>query len=416
MAIILNSCKRIEDPIFDESASARVQQEVENARAVLRSHTDWWLIKYYPSPTQAFGGYTIFSKFISDSEVTLTSDINSDRITSTYAVIPETGALLTFNGFNKVIHYFSEPGIDSGRGAPDTGLRGDFEFIVIEATPDLITLKGKRTGNTITMEPIRSNPEELIQQIRQSAAYLDLFRNYSIQKPSGEIEPLILNERTFRLSSNANSPLMSYRPTSDGLELYSDYELEGIRFNRLKFVPIDEAFEFGQYVDESGQIKIFPVYSHASWFSANVWYFSYNNLGRIGQANWDIARAKMQAANISLNFIRIGRFQDVDFPFAAVVSLNNDATQGLLAYSFTPVAGSTDQFRLSYIGAYVIRAFTGQQLNAGVTDLVASLNNRTFRITSEERINPSVITFTDIVDANNFFRVSLAPIFNPFQN
>src|SRR5690606_6961205 len=96
--------------------------------------------------------------FISDAQVSLTSDVNDDVVTSSYAVIPETGAVLSFNGYNKVLNLFTEPGLDNGgTGADDTGMKGDFEFIVLEATADSVVLKGKKSGNKMLMLPLKND-------------------------------------------------------------------------------------------------------------------------------------------------------------------------------------------------------------------------------------------------------------------
>src|SRR5690606_12399242 len=98
--LLISSCKREEDPVFDKSASSRMTEAVENAFNVIQKQEAGWLIKYFPSDSRDFGGYTIFAKFISDAQVSLTSDVNDDVVTSSYAVIPETGAVLSFNGYN----------------------------------------------------------------------------------------------------------------------------------------------------------------------------------------------------------------------------------------------------------------------------------------------------------------------------
>ncbi|MFD2598034.1 DUF4302 domain-containing protein [Sphingobacterium corticis] len=416
LALGLGSCTRLEDPIFEDNASARVQADVDLARSSLRSHADWWRIKYYPSSNREFGGYNIFAKFVSDSEVILTSDIDSDNTTSSYAVISETGALLTFNGFNKIIHYFTEPGIDSGKGAADSGLKGDFEFIVLESTTDSITLKGKKSGNIMVMEPIRGNGEEVVIQYRRSAAMVDAFNGYRMLLPSGKIESLTKSERTFRLTSNANSSIMSYRPTLEGFELYSPYEIENVSFKTLKYVQPDATYPEGHFTDESGSIKIFaPQTSNQMLFSQNRWHMTYSNLGATGKGRWDIARTKLQAAGFTLSNVYIGRVS-ATYPMGIAVGMNNMSAQGVASFTFTPIAGTTNQFRLPFVGAYALNnGFTGTHYNAGMTDIIAPFANTTFTISVNANERPLFITITDNANPNNFYRLTLTTAYNPYN-
>ncbi len=112
--LLVTSCKRDEDRIFDANATVRMTEAVEKTYTVLQANKAGWIMKFYPSNNQEFGGYTVFSKFISNAEVTVASDPFSGSQTSSYAVSPESGPVLTFNGYNKNIHWFSEPGKDNG--------------------------------------------------------------------------------------------------------------------------------------------------------------------------------------------------------------------------------------------------------------------------------------------------------------
>lgn len=108
------ACKREEDPVFDKNASHRMNEAIDDVYSKLQNNKEGWMIKYYPSKLHTFGGYTIFAKFVNDTDVQLTSDINDDKITSTYTVKAGGGTTLTFDSYNKIIHFFSEPGKDSG--------------------------------------------------------------------------------------------------------------------------------------------------------------------------------------------------------------------------------------------------------------------------------------------------------------
>jgi hypothetical protein len=71
---------------------------------------------------------------------------------STWAVKSDYGPILTFDTYNDVFHAFSDP---QENGA---GLLGDYEFLILKATPDLVLLKGKKHSAYTVMRPMK-NPD-----------------------------------------------------------------------------------------------------------------------------------------------------------------------------------------------------------------------------------------------------------------
>jgi len=61
--LVLSSCLKEEEDYFDKSASARIEEAVKNAISVLEGAENGWAVKYYPNPTQTFGGFNLFFKF-----------------------------------------------------------------------------------------------------------------------------------------------------------------------------------------------------------------------------------------------------------------------------------------------------------------------------------------------------------------
>ena len=93
--LVLSSCLKEEEDYFDKSASARIEEAVKNAISVLEGAENGWAVKYYPNPTQTFGGFNLFFKF-DDGTVTVSSEIESASTTATslYSVGQEAGPTL----------------------------------------------------------------------------------------------------------------------------------------------------------------------------------------------------------------------------------------------------------------------------------------------------------------------------------
>jgi len=411
---VFSACKRTEDPIFDKNSAERLNEAVEHAYGILQGSPNGWMMKYYPASTMEFGGYTLFVDFVSDKDATLTSDINKNSITSSYAVIAEGGPVLTFNGYNKVIHYFSEPGADSGVGAADSGLRGDFEFIVIEATPEKVTLKGKKSGNIVEMTPLGSDATQVIEDYQTEADFFAQFRSFKIARPNGEVEDLSRNMRAFTLSSDANQPRISFRVVPGGLDLPNEYELDGVKFNNLTYQAPTTEYEGGYYTDESGQVKIFSVPTPLNtWMKANLWSMSYSNVGALGKTYWDAARTNLTANGYTLNNIYIG---DAGVEVIYYV-LQNGAVEGAVGHDLVPVPGTTNEIQIVFTGSlYNVVGFSAAYWTGGLNQLTTPFNGRTFVISADVLVEPTEILLTDKLLPNNTFRLFLNDIDDPFNN
>lgn len=265
-SLVFTGCVKKPADIFSQNSAERMETSLQKASKALLNNKKGWMMKYFPN--LGYGGYTIFALFKSENEVTLTSDINKNKITSSYAVVAEGGPLLTFNSYNKIIHFFSEPGMDNGGiGDNDTGMKGDFEFVILDVTDKRITLKGKKTKNIIVMEAIPDDKEldGIAGQYQRASEAFKNFNTFKAETAKGE-KSLVLGKAgpfwspvslcTFRPADNANSELLSFRVTPDGMEFYKEYELAGVKFQQLSYVPPAAGYPLGYYTNDSKAIRI----------------------------------------------------------------------------------------------------------------------------------------------------------------
>lgn len=145
-----SSCKNEEDDIFGKSSAERLNETVSSYNDLLRSSADGWAMEYFPNPTSA--GEVFLMKFAEDS-VTIAcqnSSVNNNIYTedvSAWEVVTDNGPVLSFNTYNKVLHTFSEPGVNG------TGYGGDYEFMLLRSIDNgnALVLKGKKTGAYLHM-------------------------------------------------------------------------------------------------------------------------------------------------------------------------------------------------------------------------------------------------------------------------
>lgn len=156
---IFAACSPEVDDLFNETASERINKAIKEDLNILQNAKNGWVIEYYPSPTKMYGGFTILTSFDDKKNATVSCDLfaSDKKVTSLYDVKQSTGLTLTFDTYNEIFHLFSAPLNNFGIGNSGKGMEGDYEFLILECTPEKVRLKGKKTGTTMLMTPLPEN-------------------------------------------------------------------------------------------------------------------------------------------------------------------------------------------------------------------------------------------------------------------
>ena len=157
LAATFAACSRDEESLFEKSAAIRAQEAIENAFDVFTSAENGWEMAYFPNLEADAKGYNMVLKFNKNGNVSVTAKnaatTNNKIMTdtaSTWAVKSDYGPILTFDTYNDVFHAFSDPK-DNG-----AGFLGDYEFLILKATPELVILKGKKHSAYTVMRPMKN--------------------------------------------------------------------------------------------------------------------------------------------------------------------------------------------------------------------------------------------------------------------
>ena len=157
LAATFAACSRDEESFFEKPAAIRAQEAVENAFDVLTSNEAGWEMAYFPNLEASAKGYNMVLKFNKNGNVSVTAKNSATTLNkimtdtaSTWAVKSDYGPILTFDTYNDVFHAFSDPK-DNG-----AGLLGDYEFLILKATPELVLLKGKKHSAYTIMRPMKN--------------------------------------------------------------------------------------------------------------------------------------------------------------------------------------------------------------------------------------------------------------------
>ena len=157
LAATFAACSRDEESLFDKPAAIRAQEAVENAFDVLTSNEVGWEMAYFPNLEASAKGYNMVLKFNKNGMVSVTAKNSTTTMNkimtdtaSTWAVKSDYGPILTFDTYNDVFHAWADP---QENGA---GLLGDYEFLILKATPELVLLKGKKHSAYSVMRPMKT--------------------------------------------------------------------------------------------------------------------------------------------------------------------------------------------------------------------------------------------------------------------
>ena len=225
-AATMVACSRDEESLFDKSAAERAQEAIETAFDVLTSNEVGWEVAYFPNLEASSKGYNMVWKFNANGKVSATAKNSTTTMNkimtdsaSTWAVKSDYGPILTFDTYNKVIHAFSDP---QENGA---GLLGDYEFLILKATPEVVILKGKKHSAYSVMRPMKTtNLEAYFAACEKMQSYL--FGNNNVATLNqGEEKMYLYNGASGQFQSAAyGSPLVAetatYHPvcsTEDGI-------------------------------------------------------------------------------------------------------------------------------------------------------------------------------------------------------
>ena len=155
------ACSRDEESLFDKPAAIRAQEAIDNAIEVLTSQKNGWEMAYFPLSESTAEldakGYNIVLRFDKSGYVSATAKnattTQNKMVTdtaSTWAVKSDYGPILTFDTYNDVFHAWSDPEPDGA------GQMGDYEFLILKATPEVVVLKGKKRASYSVMRPMKN--------------------------------------------------------------------------------------------------------------------------------------------------------------------------------------------------------------------------------------------------------------------
>lgn len=227
-ALMLQSCLKDEDKVFEKNSANRMTEYLDNARKVLTSGNATWMMEMYPSSSQTYGGYAFTFKFDGDKVSARSELFGPDaEVTSLWNLTNDDGPVLTFDTYNEIIHFLSTPSGTSSAAGGYQAYQGEFGWIIMDVQQDVIRLRGKKTGNTIYMYRMTEDPAEYL----RGCAKVDeamIFTGLKLGQGEGAVEGIIdTDNRQVSFTSGDEAVKVAYCVTPKGIKLYKDIQMKG---------------------------------------------------------------------------------------------------------------------------------------------------------------------------------------------
>lgn len=416
------SCSNDIDEVFDKPSAERVNDAIAEYKTVLTSAENGWLMKYYPKANTKYGGYNLLLKFGTDGNVTAMSDaLGADtKATSHYKLEQSASIVLSFDEYNKVIHFFSDPANPDGIGDNGKGMEGDLEFRVLTATADSVVMLGKKRGTKIVMTPMAKDADwaETINQIDGLEQEMQ-FPKYTCEVNDVKYVATSSYRTITFTSSNAEdgSTTIPYIVTDKGIEFYKPITLNGVTIKGFNYVGGDN-YEFDA---TSGSAKMYGIIPPlTSQLQNGNWFFSVKNMGTYGQAYWNKCYEICQGEEVggeemSYAFFGTSSFSSSNGKYGFVfVSANKYA--GCLNCTATPVDDTHITLKFALSGdSNGIFYYNSGGYKYIIAALTAGSKGKTYSIEGNDLKSPTVLKLVDVDNPDNYYILSKNTVLYPYR-
>lgn len=405
------SCTSEVDDIFDDSSANRMDARLKANQEVLIGAKNGWLMEYYPAPGMAYGGFNVLVSFDADSKVTVAADISAaeDTAVSTYRLKDSSGPVLTFDTYNSIFHFFSDPKNGAGIGSTGKGMEGDYEFLIMEATPEKVVLRGKRTGNKIVMTPLK---EELqwsdiiidIQDVDNLLTGEDF--TFTVDGVRGTAN---LFYHMFTFSYGEVEQKAPFRVIPGGIEFFQPLEIGSKKITRMTATADDR--ELVTFVDVANGMTAVEIFRPLNKLLASgSWHFAYSALGTYAKQRWDLAKVGLEAEGEELYIASLDG--GTSFAFGCVPFGTTTLYKGALGLNCELIG--EDQIKMAFKGTASGDGAYYYQRVPGFAGLLTPLFGQ-FALTGNAVKNSTMIQLQDMAKPSNVYILYKQPVYWPYE-
>lgn len=232
--LLLAACSPSTDDIFGGPAATRHEAAIADYQSILQAPQQGWVVDFYPGDL-TLGGIAYTARF-DGGKVTLACEQPLDNssidgkfaaaqeVTSEYRIISSQGIMLSFDTYNALMHYWSQPS-----GTDSDGYASDYEFTFVSCTPDSVVLRGRKYGNIMRMYPLKGTAADYLAQVADMRTTLsDIPRKRAVI--DGLAMPVtMMGSHITYTAADGQSRNTAYVYTPTGLRFYEPVSLGGVQ-------------------------------------------------------------------------------------------------------------------------------------------------------------------------------------------
>ena len=405
--LLAAACTPEEDDIFSDSSANRADAAIEADMQVLTGAANGWLMEYYPEMSQTYGGYNILLSFSEDGHVTVAGDVANptDTSTSLFSVKQSAGIVLSFDTYNEIFHFFSDPGNSQG-GGNAYGLEGDYDFLILEATPQQVKLKGKKSGSYAVLTPMEGDWATYIQEI-QAAESAMLAAQYNITDGTNSATASV-NYRNMTINYMEGEEALSmpapFIVTLTGIKFYEPITLWGQTISGFTYDFANDSFTANEQANITMKREIPPI--NQTFITGN-WFMTYESMGSFAQAAYARLQPALAANGIQWGYIFLGDMLLDEFGFNIV---DNTTSATVFPYDYQLVGEDQVILYWNGMGAGNATLYYSQLGISPVLEVFGNYAPRTFTITTDDPEAPTYVTLTDNSEPSNVITMYAAQV------
>lgn len=408
--LLFQSCLKDQEDVFDKSSSLRMQEVLDKTKAALTGNENGWALDYYPSRDLSYGGIAYAIQF-KGTEATVYSQKSEKSETSLYKLTNDDGPILSFDSYNSLMHAYATPSADEYE-AKD----GDFEFIIMDVQSDLITLKGKRSGNMMYMHRLSQPAKEYIAAVQNIEEKMYSGKYAFVIDGDSILTRRIGNVFLFTDPKTGESTEMPFITTSTGFEMKDTVNIMGK--NVTAFNYSDNGI-WANPTDNSIALVAIPQ-PLTEFITTHYWFFKASAMSEKALKLFNKAKEGSAEIGEEVKYMIIGPNDVIGYSGAFGFSFMSGDSKGNYGGSLVLDADIlTDDILTLYFTGKVEGDGGWYFSNANYNYVISALTGAkgfSYTLTADDLKSPTWIKMQQIDDPEMYFTVYKEEIASPFDN
>lgn len=406
LMLALQSCLHDDTELFEKSAATRIQESVDETKALLTSSSNGWQINYYYGEEYSGGGVNMLMRFTDNTAYVSSSLYPVDSVShSTWDIKKDQGVVISIDTYNEILHAMSNPS-----SSYLNGLEADYEFVVLRSTNDSIYLRGKKWGNHMVMVRMSESTRwsDYLTQVNQT--YNSLAQTYTTNAGT----TITLDLSYGRIYAGDDTDGMPFVVTPDGIEFAEAYEIDGQSVTSLSVNKSTNVMS-NTVIGTINPVAV-PL---AEQVINSVLYLGPEGMSASVLKKCNTLATTMSSAGFTCYFLSLGKYYSSSTKYSFNIGLLSGSTiyQTYSQFDVVTVDDNTIQLTNGAFdsignGEYIYTYYGGKSIFEmfGLSPTVT-----TWKLSTDNMYRPTYVRFENADDADEYFCAYTDAITYPFE-